>query len=285
MRLPEVWRGMLGVLAALLLLGSAAAAQASDYLRLKVLVVVYPDTFAHLATSEEVANVWREADEAAEAFWQASRGRLHLALDRLIIDRHLYRDQFAEQRRDEYWLGQKNHDGEHGVESDLLARGYENAGYDVVVVFYAWKNAPGQLNRFGAASYGVNNILGKAGYVAIPMAWRPDRLNRYFEHEFLHVLSSILATTGYTDFPFVHNEDFFQAVYGDAVSWAGFIFDGISDRQFLASAGRWGTLESLPDDSVHPGSSRDPCLTVNTLCPAPSSTSSSRVSKPPSAAP
>lgn len=248
------------VLAALLALAPAVPAQGSEYLRLKVLVVVYPDTFAQLATSEEVANVWREADEAAESFWVNSRKRLRLAIDRLVIDRHLYRGEFQEPKRDRYWLPQGTVDGEHSVERDLADLGYQDA-YDVVVVFYAWENAPGQLNRFGAAASGVNSLLGRAAYIGIPMAWRPDHLNRYFEHEFLHVLASIFEASGYTDFPEVHNEDFFRTLYGDDASWSAWILDGISDRQFLAPAGRWGTVETLPGglaQTAHPGSQDEP---------------------------
>jgi hypothetical protein len=272
----RVRRGSLGALAALLL--AAAPAQAGEYLRLKVLVVVYADTFAHLARPEEVANAWREADEAAESFWRASGSRLGLALDRLQIDRHLSRDQFEERTRDQYWLPQTAVDGERSVEGDLVARGYQDA-YDVVVVFYAWENAPGQLSRFGAAASGVTSLLGRAAYIGIPMAWKPEQLNRYFEHEFLHVLASIFEATGYTDFPEVHNEDFFRTIYGDEVSWSAWVLDGISDRQFFAPAGRWGTVEALPDGSPRPGSFKDPCPVANTLCPAPSSASSSRLSK------
>lgn len=277
-----VRRGSCGALIALSL-APAASARAGEYLRLKVLVVVYADTFAHLARPEEVANAWREADEAAESFWTASGRRLGLAMDRLQIDRHLYRDQFEERTRDHYWLPQTTVDGEHSVEDDLVARGYQDA-YDVVVVFYAWENAPGQLNRFGAAASGVNSLLGRAAYVGIPMAWKPDQLNRYFEHEFLHVLASIFEATGTTDFPEVHNEDFFRTIYGHEVSWPAWVLDGVSDRRFFAPAGRWGTVEERPDGAARPGSFADPCPVANTLCPAPSA-SSSRLSKRSSAAP
>jgi hypothetical protein len=69
----------LAALATALLLLAAGSAEASRYLSLRVLVVLYPHTFADLATPQEDARVFEAVDGAVEHFWRGSRMRLHLA--------------------------------------------------------------------------------------------------------------------------------------------------------------------------------------------------------------
>jgi hypothetical protein len=224
------------------------AAGADEYLRLKALVVVYTDTFAGTVTSSEVENVRHEVDEAVEFIWRSSRMRLHLAVDDLTIYRFVPEDQFARSDVDRYILPFWTPRGAQGsLTTDLADLGYESGSYDVVVAFYAFEQGPGRLNLFGAGSYGLNRLLDKAGYIAIPMTWQPDSFNRFFEHEFLHVLSDIFNQSGYTGLPLVHNGKFFKFVNGKNASYEKWMLGSFSDTEYLGAAGRWGTVESFKD--------------------------------------
>jgi hypothetical protein len=133
------------------------------------------------------------------------------------------------------------------VATDLADFGYESGSYDVVVAFYAFERGPGRVNRHGAGSYGLNRLLGKAGYVVIPMTWGPDSFNRYFEHEFLHVLSDIFTKSTDTDFPLVHNAKFFHWVNGKDVNYNKWILGSFSEAEYADAAGRWGTVGTFKD--------------------------------------
>ena len=232
---------------------------ADEYLRLKALVVVYTNTFAGTATSSEVENVRREVDEAVEFIWRSSRMRLHLAVDDLTIHRFVPEDQFARSEfapEDQFaptgpgryvlpfWTTKG---AQSSVTTDLADLGYQSGSYDIVVAFYAFENGPERVNRYGAGAYGMNNLLGRAAYIVIPMTWRPDTFNKYFEHEFLHILSNIFKKSGYTSFPLVHNKKFFQWVNGKNASYEKWILGSISGTEYLDAAGRWGTVETFKD--------------------------------------
>ncbi len=235
---------------------------ADEYLRLKALVIVYTDTFAGTVTSSEVENVRREVDEAVEFIWRSSRMRLHLAVDDLTIHRFVPEDQFV---RSEFapedlpemyespgpgryilpfWTLK---DAQGSVSIDLANLGYQSDSYDVVVAFYAFENGPDRVNLHGAGSYGLNRLLGKAGYVVIPMTWGPESFNRYFEHEFLHILNDIFHKSGYTDFPIVHNAKFFQWVNGKDANYNRWILGSFSETEYADAAGRWGTVGIFKD--------------------------------------
>jgi hypothetical protein len=221
---------------------------ADEYLRLKALVVVYTNTFAGTVTSSEVENVRHEVDEAVEFIWRSSRMRLHLAVDDLTIHRFVSEDQFHQAKPERYILPFWTMKGAWGgLDADLEEFGYQSGSYDVVVAFYAFEPGPGRHNLFGAGSYGVNRLLGKAAYVAIPMTWRPDTFNGYVEHEFLHVLNSIFNQNGYTDFPLVHNVKFFEWVNGKNASYAKWLLGSISGTEYLDAAERWGSVEVFKD--------------------------------------
>lgn len=223
-------------------------AGANEYLRLKALVVVYTDTFAGTVSSSEVENVRHEVDEAVEFIWRSSRMRLHLAVDDLTIHRFVPEDQFARSDTDRYILPFWTPRGaQASLTTDLAELGYQSGSYDVVVAFYAFEEGPGRLNLFGAGSYGLNRLLDKAAYIAIPMTWQPDSFNRFFEHEFLHVLSDIFSLSGYTDIPLVHNGKFFKFVNGKNASYEKWMLGNFSDAEYLGAAGRWGTVETFKD--------------------------------------
>lgn len=230
-------------------LGSAAPSttEADQYLRLKVLAVVYTDTFTDRATPAEVETVWKEVDEAAELYWRHSSMRLHLAVDHLTIDRFVPREHLWELTPEHYWLAPTGGEHEHDVEADLLDRGIGFDSYDVIAVFYAYENGPGHYSQFGGGSYGVDTLLGKAAFVSIPLAFEPDYLNRLFEHEFLHCLASIFWNSGYDAFPFPHNERAFKALEGKDNDWIPWVLGGIPDRYYFEPTGEWGTVERFSD--------------------------------------
>jgi len=233
-----------------LLLTSAApgVAGADEYLRLKALVVVYTDTFAGTVTSSEVENVRREVDEAVEFVWRSSRMRLHLAVDHRTIYRFVAENEFAQPRVGRYLLPfWTTKTGQASVATDLADFGYPSGSYDVVVAFYPFEPAPGRKNLNGASSYGAGALLDKAGYVAIPMTWRPQSFNGYFEHEFLHVLASIFKESGHTGFPVVHNTDFFQWVHGQDASYEKWLLGSLSDAEYFDPTLRWGSVEVFKD--------------------------------------
>jgi hypothetical protein len=225
-------------------------------------VVVYPNTFADTVTSSEIDNVWDEVDEAVEFIWRSSKMRLYLAVDELTIYRFVPEDQFArsefapEDLPEKYaspgpgryvlpfWTTRGAHSS---LTTDLADLGYEIGSYDLVVTFYAFKPGPDRVNRYGAASYGLNKLLGKAGYVAIPMTWRPEAFNGYFEHEFLHILHSIFKKGGNRNFPLVHSGEFFQWVNGENANYEKWILGSFSDAEYLDAAGRWGSVETFKD--------------------------------------
>ena len=222
--------------------------RADEYLRLKALVVVYTDTFAGTLTSSEVENVRREVDEAVEFIWRSSRMRLHLAVDDLTIYRFVPEDQFARSDGDRYILPFWTPRGaQASLTTDLAELGYQSGSYDIVVAFYAFEEGPGRLNLFGAGSYGLNRLLDKAAYIAIPMTWQPDSFNRFFEHEFLHVLTDIFRESGYTDIPLVHNGKFFKFVNGKNASYEKWMLGNFSDAEYLGAAGRWGSVQTFKD--------------------------------------
>ena len=186
--------------------------------------------------------------------------RLHLAVDDLTIYRFVPEDQFARSEPDRYVLPFWTVGGAGGsVTTDLADLGYQSGSYDVVVAFYAFESGPGRSNLFGAGSYGVNKLLGKAAYVAIPMTWRPDTFNDYFEHEFLHVLNDIFNKSGHTGFPLIHNVKLFQFLNaenyppleawgaGSGSSYQKWLLGSFSDAEYLGAAGRWGSVETFKD--------------------------------------
>ena len=134
---------------------------AGEYLRLKVLVVVYTDTFAGTATPSEVEAVRREVEEAVEFIWRSSRMRFHLAVDDLTIDRFVPEEEFAKSEPDRYVLPfWPVGDTDGGVAADLADLGYQSGSYDVVVAYYAFEPRPGVSTPFGAGSYSVDSLLG-----------------------------------------------------------------------------------------------------------------------------
>jgi len=251
----------LALLTLLLTSSAPGVAGADEYLRLNALVIVYTNTFAGTVTSSEVENVRREVDEAVEFIWRSSRMRLHLAVDDLTIYQFVPEDQFArsefapEELPEQYALPGPGRyvlpfwaprGAQSSVATDLADLGYENGSYDIVVAFYAFDPGPGRVNRFGAASYGLNRLLGKAGYIAIPMTWVPKSFNNYVEHEFLHILSDIFNQSGDTNFPLVHNKKFFQWINGKNTNYKRWILGSFSDTEYFDAAGRWGTVETFP---------------------------------------
>jgi hypothetical protein len=237
----------LAALATALLLLAAGSAEASRYLSLRVLVVLYPHTFADLATPEEDARVFEAVDRAAEHFWRGSRMRLHLAVDRAPIGRYLAEEEFSEVEPQRYWLDGTSRDGVKTVEQDLEDLGYAPDSYDVVAVFYAFENRPAHQSRFGGASYGVNRILGKAAYLAIPMAWSPEELSSIFEHELLHALDSIFRSSGCAEFPHPHNGGFFKLTTGRDADWIAWVLGNLPDECYREPTGVWGTVREFPD--------------------------------------
>lgn len=237
----------LTALAAALMLLAAPSAEASRYLSLRVLVAVYPHTFADLASAEQEARVWEAVDDAVDHFWRSSRMRLHLAVDRVVIGRYLAEDQFSEAEPKRYWLSGRTRGGANSVEQDLEDLGYAPDSYDVVAVFYAFENRPAHQSRFGGAAFGVNRILGKAAYLAIPMAWRPEKLRSILEHELLHTMSSIFQNSGCEAFPQVHNGGFFKLASGSDADWHGWVLRNLPDRSYHEPTGIWGTVREFAD--------------------------------------
>jgi hypothetical protein len=164
-----------------------------------------------------------------------------------VIGRYLAEDQFWEPKPGRYWLSGKDRGGVNSVERDLEDLGYARDSYDVVAVFYAFENRPGHGNRFGGAAYGVNRILGKAAYLAIPLTWGPKKLSSVLEHELLHTLSSIFQNSGYQAFPPVHNSGFFKLIHGRDADWYGWVLRNIPDRCYHEPTGAWGTVREFAD--------------------------------------
>jgi hypothetical protein len=231
-----------------LALAAPGVARADEYLRLKALVIVYTNTFAGSVTPSEVENVRAEVDEAVEFIWRSSRMRLHLAVDDLTIHRFVYEDQFLRDEDDRYILPfWTTSDAQHSVTTDLADLGYQDGSYDLVVAFYAFEPGPGRRNLYGAASYGVNRLLGKAAYNLLPMSWKPDTFNGNFEHEFLHVLRAMFEETGYEGFPLIHNRDFYRFVNGENASYKKWMLGRLSETDYVETAGRWGSVGVFKD--------------------------------------
>ncbi len=243
----NIFAPTLAALAVALVLLAASGSEASHYLSLRILVVVYPHTFADLAGTEKDAQVWEAVDQAVDSFWRGSRMRLHLAVDRVVIGRYLAEDQFREVEPRRYWLTGRALDGVNSVEEDLEDLGYASDSYDVVAVFYAFENRQGHGSRFGGASYGVNRILGKAAYLAIPMAWSPESLSSILQHELLHTLASIFRNSGYEAFPHVHNGGFFKLANGRDADWQAWVLRNIPDQRYREPTGVWGRVREFAD--------------------------------------
>jgi hypothetical protein len=243
-RIPSIGIATLLAAAALLV---AAPSHAGYYLRLRVLVVVYPHTFADLATREETDLVDETVARTVEGVWRASRMRLHLAVDSVVIGRYLDEDLFWEVEPEHYWLSNAKAGGGDGVERDLEDFGYARDAYDVVIVFYAFENRAGHWSPYGGATFGVNQLLGKAAYIGIPLAWAPKTLQMTLDHEILHAFESIFEHSGHPDFPDVHNEPFFRSVFGDDASWSGWLLGEIPDRSYHEPTGTWGSVREFPD--------------------------------------
>jgi hypothetical protein len=177
--------------------------------------------------------------------------RLHLAVDDLTIDRFVPEDQFArsETEPDRYMFPFGTTKGaQSSVTTDLADLGYESGSYDVVVAFYAFKPGPDRFNACGAASYGMNRLLGKAAYTAIPMMTGGSHtFKNYVEHGLLHVLRAIFNNGGYAGFPVIHNGDFFQWANGENASYEKWILGSFSGTEYLDAAGRWGSVETFED--------------------------------------
>ena len=100
-----------------------------------------------------MAKLWAEVDEAVDFYWRKSHMRLHLAVERTEIHRPLEREEFWEVTPDSYWLGPK------APRRDLQERGYDLDRYDIVAVFYAYRQRPGHWSRYGGGTYGVDGRL------------------------------------------------------------------------------------------------------------------------------
>ena len=167
--------------------------------------------------------------------------RLHLAVDDLTIYGFVPEYQFSRSETNRCALRRGT------VATDLEDLGYQSGSYDIVVVFYAFDHTPEHRVPYGAGYYGVNSLLGKAAYVAIPMTWRPHTFNKYVEHEFLHALGGIFTRNGYTDYPVLHNRELFQWINGKNASYKKWILGSFSEAEYLDAAGRWGSVEAFKD--------------------------------------
>lgn len=240
------WPHRLLLVAPLLSLG--VSAPSDEALRLRVLVAVYPETFSDLASRDEVENVWREVAEAADFVRRSSQGRLQLDVERVVVERFVPRQDFEEPTSGHYWLNDQL--GERRiVETDLLALGHDRDRYDVVAVFYAWENGAAGQSQYGAASIGVNRILGKAAYIGVPLAWGPDSLNEYFEHELLHCLEYMFEGAG-AEFPHLHNGWAFEAIWGlGQEHWYAWVLGNAPYQDYLDHPGPWGTIVRASEGS------------------------------------
>lgn len=219
----------------------ALPAQESRHLRLDVLVVVYPETFAGSIDAAGIEHVRQETREAVRFLWRISRLRLLPAVEPLTVPRLLPREDFNFYEPSNYWLGPQT------VEGDLRNLGYEDDSFDAVVAFYAFVPEDDHYNKWAGATRGVNTLLGKAAYVGIPLSGDSNRYNRVFEHEFLHVLASVFRSSGYPEFPLVHDVHLQTGVYDDDDTWYEWLLARIPDANYFEPTGVWGTVESAPD--------------------------------------
>ena len=228
--------------------GADAGAESSPYLRLRVLVVVYPNTFTDVAPAEEIQHLWDEVAEVEDFYWRASGLRIHLAVEHVVIDRLLMAEDFRVfgASQDAYWLGNGT------VVEDLLALGYPKDVYDGIVAFYAFERGPGHSNQYKGATVGAGQglrPLGAAGYVGIPMDFDPLTWNRTLEHEFMHLLSHLFRESTYPDFPddILHNPQRLQGVYDWDDTWIAWLLDFVPEESYFDPEGIWGSVESFPD--------------------------------------
>jgi hypothetical protein len=243
---PRASRRLAAAALAAVLAGAPAAdaGAAGKTLRLDVLALVFTHTFADEATPAEVERVRAEIDEAAQFFRTASRGRLRLAVDTLVVDRYLREAEFWEVKPETYWLGVGSTEEGWGVASDLARLGVDEDAFDVVAALYAWEEAPGQRSEWGGAAYPVRTVLARAAYLAIPLAWGPDSLDDYLVHELMHALESIFDANGYAPFPAVHGAEIFRALAGPDADWNEWILAELPDRAYFAPTGGFGRVEA-----------------------------------------
>ena len=227
---------------------AALGTEVSPYLRLRVLVVIYPNTFTDVASADEIEQVWDEVEEVRDFYFRASKFRVHLAVEHLVIERFLAAEDFRVfgASEDAYWLG-------HGtVEGDLFGLGYPENVYDVIVAFYAFARGPGHSNQYKGATLGASQgvePLGAAGYIGIPMDYDPLTWNRTLEHEFTHVLSQLFRESTYPAFPdnLLHNPQLSEGVYDWDDTWFAWLLDFVPEESYFDPAGIWGSVESFPD--------------------------------------
>ncbi|MCB1215977.1 hypothetical protein KDL44_01190 [bacterium] len=172
---------------------------------LKLLVALYPNTFAHRMSEEEIASFRAEIGRWMDWYHAVAGDRLQFELDFLELPHTLSPAQCGREHGNVFWLGSTD------VEADLRAYGVPDDHYDLVACFWGWDRERPQLllkgeaalQAYGGAAQGPAPdmaFMGQSGrtgyYGSAVLTSHPDNVSRVAIHELLHNIDGLFRTAG-----------------------------------------------------------------------------------------
>ena len=184
---------------------SLEIAPAVGVLHLRLLIVLYTNTFTWKMSDADIANFHQEIAEWISWMDEVAGDRVQLEPDFLQIDRWLPPLQSGPQGGGIYWMGWSD------VADDLERRGIPRNFYDSFAVFWAWdRNARKDAHQaYGGAAQGPSDdvqLLGEPNrmsyFGAAVLKDLPDITSKIALHEYLHDIDAMLAVSGHPDWFF-----------------------------------------------------------------------------------
>ncbi|MCB1221372.1 MAG: hypothetical protein H7A35_07835 [Planctomycetales bacterium] len=221
---------------------------------LKVLVALYPNTFAHRMTDGEIANFRDEVGSWMDWYREMAGDRLQFELDYLVMPHTLSPEQCGRENGNVFWLGSTD------VEADLRAYGVPDNHYDLVACFWGWDRDRQQieldgeqaLQAYGGAAQGPAPdmaFMGQAGrtgyYGSAILNSHPDNIHKVAIHELLHNIDGLFRTAGMPG-DFLNADDMAanielllreQPGCFEAVGFTDEAIRGLADREMRKEAG------------------------------------------------
>ncbi len=178
-------------------------------LTLRVLVVLYTNTFTWKMEEKDIENFHQEIGEWIKWMDEVAGEKLSLKLDYLQIDRWLPPQDSGPLGGGLYWMSSRD------VENDLIIRGIDRDYYDSIIAFWAWdRDARKDAEQaYGGAAEGPGedvSIMAKPSKVsyfgAAVLKSHPDGISKVALHEYLHNIDAMFNVAGLEN-TFISSDD------------------------------------------------------------------------------